>query len=190
MKSNTSVQDLVAQLSKSAAGVDGKPGAGTTHDANHQLEPRQADLSGMSQIGPSTACNYVTARQLLRHVAKHYDREMGTVGLRTTQYWLLSQVKTFQPTQSHILVTQLGLDPSTLSRNLKPLLAAGWISVSRGQDARTKFVSLTPAGEIKQHEGFIQWGRAQDRVNTLLGADLVTTLRSLTADCTRLLSDG
>ena len=44
------------------------------------------------------------------------------------------------------------MDASTLTRNLQPLVAQGWLEVGAGDDARSRFVTATEAGRIKRVE--------------------------------------
>src|ERR1700716_3427107 len=91
-------------------------------------------------------CTNLKLRQLLRRVAQLYDAEVGKTGLRTTQYSLLSYVCKLGPIRSVYLAREMKLDASPLSRNLKPLVAAGWIAMQAGPDARSRIVMATDAG--------------------------------------------
>ena len=77
------------------------------------------------------------------------------------------------------LALALKMDPSTLTRNLKPLLAAGWVDLSAGPDARTRAVSITPAGRAKRSEAQRHWRLAQDGLNRILGLPQVVALHTL-----------
>jgi DNA-binding MarR family transcriptional regulator len=82
------------------------------------------------------------------------------------------------------LARQMGLDASTLTRNLQPLLAAGWLQQDAGPDARTRSVTLTDAGRAKRAEAHRGWKAAQLKINALLGDDRVAALHALIDDCT------
>jgi DNA-binding MarR family transcriptional regulator len=71
------------------------------------------------------------------------------------------------------------LDASTLTRNLKPLIAAGWLELAPGDDGRSRSVSITPAGRDKRAEAQRHWKAAQDELNRLLGMDTVRSLHAL-----------
>jgi DNA-binding MarR family transcriptional regulator len=85
------------------------------------------------------------------------------------------------------LARRMGLDASTLTRNLQPLLAAGWLLQAAGADARSRVITLTPAGRDKQAEALAHWKAAQLNVNATLGAERVTALHTLLDDCMALL---
>ena len=79
-------------------------------------------------------CTNFKSRQLLRHVAQHDDAEVGKTGLKGTQYSLLSCVFRFGSVRPGDLARALKVDASTLSRNLKPMVAAGWLALDSDRD--------------------------------------------------------
>jgi DNA-binding MarR family transcriptional regulator len=124
-------------------------------------------------------CSNAKLRQLTRRVSQHYDHEMGKIGLKATQYSLLSQVLQRGPIRPGDLAKAMALDASTLTRNLKPLVAAGWLSVGAGADDRSHLVAITDAGREKRTEARRRWRAAQDTLNELLGVERVVALHEL-----------
>ena len=106
-------------------------------------------------------CSNAKLRQLTRRVSQHYDHEMGKIGLKATQYSLLSQVLQRGPIRPGDLAKAMALDASTLTRNLKPLVAVGWLNVGAGTDDRSHLVAITDAGREKRTEARRRW-RASD----------------------------
>ena len=129
-------------------------------------------------------CTNFKTRQLSRLLSRHYDAQMAACGLKTTQYSLLSHVLHLGPIAPGELARHMGLDASTLTRNLQPLQAAGWLVQDAGPDARTRSVSLTDAGRAKHGEALRHWKAAQLKVNALLGVERVAALHALLDDCT------
>lgn len=124
-------------------------------------------------------CTNLKLRQFMRRVSQFYDTEMAQVGLKTTQYSLLSYVDKLGPVRPGELAEGLKMDASTLTRNLRPLVDAGWVVVGAGADARSRLVSLTPAGREKRAEAKRRWKVAQTGINRLLGEDQVVALHAL-----------
>lgn len=124
-------------------------------------------------------CTNLKLRQLMRRVSQFYDAEMARAGLKTTQYSLLSYVDKLGPVRPGELAAGLKMDASTLTRNLRPLVDAGWVLVSAGDDARSRRVSLTPAGREKRAEAKRRWKVAQEGINRLLGVEQVVALHTL-----------
>ena len=124
-------------------------------------------------------CSNARLRQLTRRVSQHYDHEMGKIGLKATQYSLLSQVLQRGPIRPGDLAKAMALDASTLSRNLKPLVAAGWLALGAGTDDRSHLVAITQAGREKRTEAQRRWKAAQESFNALLGVERVLALHEL-----------
>lgn len=141
-------------------------------------------------ITPKGCTNFKT-RQLARLLSRQYDLELAKAGLKTTQYSLLGHVLHLGPIAPGELARRMGLDASTLTRNLQPLLGAGWLLQEAGADARSRFVTLTPAGRDKHAEAMRHWKAAQKSINATLGEERVVALHALIDDCTaRLAAEG
>ena len=124
-------------------------------------------------------CTNLKLRQLMRRVAQVYDAEVGRTGLKGTQYSLLSYVVKLGPLRAVDLAAQMKITPSTLSRNLQPLVAAGWIEIGPGDDARSRRIVATEAGRAKRAEAQKRWRLAQESINTTLGLERVLALHAL-----------
>ena len=104
----------------------------------------QADSSTQAPVLPQGCTNF-KLRQLMRRIANHYDAEMAKCGIKTTQYSLLSHVLKLGPIRPGDLATEMKMDASTLTRNLRPLVDAGWVTLQAGTDARSRLVHITDA---------------------------------------------
>ena len=135
-------------------------------------------------IAAPKGCTNFKTRQLSRQLSRHYDTELAAAGLKTTQYSLLTHVLRLGPLAPGELARHMGLDASTLTRNLQPLLAAGWLVQEAGADARSRSIRLTDVGRTKQGEAQRRWRAAQLQVNELLGSERVEALHRLLDECT------
>lgn len=133
-------------------------------------------------------CTNLKLRQLMRRMGQYYDAQMGLVGLKTTQFSLLACVDKLGPLRPGELAAQLKMDASTLTRNLKPLAQAGWITVSAGTDARSRLVAITEAGRAKRAEAQRYWRKAQEGLNRQLGLEQVAALHALIDEAMQKLS--
>jgi DNA-binding MarR family transcriptional regulator len=134
-------------------------------------------------------CTNLKLRQLSRAVTRHYDAYVAPTGLKNTQYSLLSHVVLLGPLRPTDLAQRMKLDASTLTRNLQPLVAAGWIEQGPGEDARSRLVATTEAGRAKRAEVQKAWKQAQLALNARLGEERVAALHTLLDDCLQLLDD-
>jgi DNA-binding MarR family transcriptional regulator len=64
-----------------------------------------------------------------------------------------------------------------LTRNLKPLLEAGWLKESRGEDARQRLISITAGGRKRIASAKPHWLRAQQHIEALYGVARTDRLR-------------
>lgn len=147
----------------------------TSNPSPASVQPDQAQLK-------SLACTNMRLRQLVRRVSSHYDAEMAKAGLKTTQYSLLTHVNKLGPLRPGELAKIMGLSASTLTRNLKPVMDAGWVTMSAGSDARSRMVVITPDGRAKRDEARLRWKAAQESLHALLGARTVLALHALVDD--------
>lgn len=129
--------------------------------------------------GAPRGCTNLKLRQLTRRVSQHYDQRMAAVGLKTTQYSLLSHIDRLGPVRLGALAEAMEMDASTLTRNLQPLQAQAWAVVGPGPDGRSRQVTLTDAGRAKRAEAQRVWKSAQLALNERLGVDRVAALHAL-----------
>jgi len=142
-----------------------------------------------TQAGP-LGCSSLKLRQLSRRVSQHFDRVVGAAGLKTTQYSLLTHVMQLQPVRPGDLAADMEMDASTLTRNLQPLIAQGWVEVGPGDDGRSRFVTLTAAGRDKRAEAQREWKRAQLAFNDHLGEERVARLHALIEECLAVMNES
>jgi DNA-binding MarR family transcriptional regulator len=128
-------------------------------------------------------CTNLKLRQLSRVVTRHYDSFVAATGLKNTQYSLLSHVVLLGPIRPSDLAQRMRLDASTLTRNLQPLVAQGWLRQGPGDDARSRLVEATEAGRTKRAEAQRAWKQAQLALNARLGSERVAALHALLEDC-------
>jgi DNA-binding MarR family transcriptional regulator len=128
-------------------------------------------------------CTNVKLRQLARSVTRHYDAYVARTGLKNTQYSLLSHVVLLGPIAPGELARRMKLDASTLTRNLQPLLAQGWLEMGPGTDARSRTIVATESGRAKRAEGQRAWKQAQLALNAKLGDATVARLHHLIDAC-------
>jgi DNA-binding MarR family transcriptional regulator len=123
-------------------------------------------------------------------VTRHYDAYVAATGLKNTQYSLLSHAVLLGPIRPSDLARRMRLDASTLTRNLQPLVAQGWLQLGPGEDARSRLVEATDEGRAKRAEGQRAWKQAQLALNARLGPERMAALHALIDDCIERLDDS
>jgi DNA-binding MarR family transcriptional regulator len=122
-------------------------------------------------------CTCFKLRKLTRTMSRLYDQHMATVGLKTTQYSVLTNVaREALPVAE--LAERLGTERTTLTRNLRPLIEAQWVTLEAGADSRQRIVTITDAGRAKVKQAYVAWRAAQSAFENLLGTDAVRTLHT------------
>jgi DNA-binding MarR family transcriptional regulator len=118
----------------------------------------------------SAICACAGLRRAARALTRAYDGALRPAGIHVTQFSVLAALAAADATIS-ALGEHLGLDRTTLSRDLRPLEAQGLVLIHPGADQRTRVVSLTEAGRRKLREARPLWSRAQAETRAALGAD-------------------
>lgn len=144
----------------------------------------------MKNAAKPQGCTNLKLRQLTRMVTRHYDRYVSETGLKNTQYALLSYVVGLGPIRPGDLAKRMQMDASTLTRNMQPLVAHGWLKIGAGNDARSRLVEATEDGQAKRAEGQRAWKAAQTALNERLGVERVAALHDLLDACIERLDEG
>ena len=113
-------------------------------------------------------CYCFGLRRAARAITQHYDRHLRQAGLRATQFTLLATLAQTGPMPLNRLARRLGLERTTLTRNLRPLEAKGWLTVNVEEDRRVHRVAITPAGEKAAKDALPLWRKAQSSAPTLI----------------------
>jgi len=103
-------------------------------------------------------------RRAARVVANHYDKHLKPAGLKGTQFTLLNTIFMNPAANIGQLADILGLDRTTLNRNLKPLERKGLIRSGSGKDPRTRTLKLTNEGITILQNALPYWLEAQSGV--------------------------
>ncbi|MEM9101323.1 MAG: MarR family winged helix-turn-helix transcriptional regulator [Pseudomonadota bacterium] len=119
-------------------------------------------------------------RRADRAIAQYYNSYLKSVGLKITQYTILSFLNNTGTSTASDLQIFLSADQTTVSRALKPLIRDAIVLSSEGADKRQKLLSLTKGGKTLYREAFPQWKKAQDELTQILGKDGHQSLMKMT----------
>jgi DNA-binding MarR family transcriptional regulator len=143
----------------------------------------------VSEDGPSSVqtglpeCNCLAIRQAARHVTQFYDQLFAPVGLRATQFAILSRLLRQGAMTINALAGLLVMDRTTLGRNILPLQRDGLIEiVSSLGDRRRRELRLTDLGLAKHAAALECWSVAQQRFEATFGGERAASLRRLLRD--------
>jgi DNA-binding MarR family transcriptional regulator len=126
------------------------------------------------------ACICLGVQRAARGVARRYDDALRPAGLTSGQFSILSALLRDDPIALGALAELLGLDRTTLNRNLRPLEAAGLVSTAAdAQDGRVRRIGLTAKGRERLDLAIPLWRDAQGEGNRRLGESGWQALRPL-----------
>jgi DNA-binding MarR family transcriptional regulator len=129
-------------------------------------------------------CTAASLRRAARALSSLYDAHLAETGLRGTQLSLLTAIALMGEPAVSMLAERLGLDRTTMTRNLAPLVREGLIVNAATGDKRVHSVKLTAKGRRTLEHALPLWDAAQARVSRALGErrrrDMVDGLEILT----------
>jgi DNA-binding MarR family transcriptional regulator len=126
-----------------------------------------------------TPCNCLALRQAARHISQLYDQRLAEVGLRTTQYSILSKLGRLGAMPISKLAATMVMERTALSRAIGPLQRDGLVIVGAGPDGRTRSVKLTPTGQARLKAAAAHWRRAQNEFEMAVGVTDAANLRTV-----------
>jgi DNA-binding MarR family transcriptional regulator len=148
------------------------------HMQHIQLNTEVAHRISQGQVF-FTHCTAYKTRQLARKVMAHFEASIADLGIKGTQFSLLGFIDRDGPITAVDLAQVMELSTSTLSRNLQPLIAHGWLSVTHGKDARSRFLTLTLEGKKLIRIAGRKWQSAQASLAHQVGAIQLAILHEM-----------
>jgi len=109
-------------------------------------------------------CACLKVRTAARSVTRLYDDAFRPVGLRATQLSVLVAVAFGEAVSIASLSRLLGMDRSTLTRNLRPLEANGLVSLGPEGHHRSRTLRITTKGEQLVRKALPIWEKTQEKL--------------------------
>ncbi len=119
------------------------------------------------EILASCACHRV--RTAARAVTRAYDDALRPAGLRATQLSVLVATAADKALSITALAKLMGMDRSTLTRNLRPLEAEGLIALGNEGWRRSRTLKITKKGRSRLRGALPLWEKAQHELQKRLG---------------------
>jgi DNA-binding MarR family transcriptional regulator len=130
-------------------------------------------------------CTCLRMRRATRRVTQVYDRALEPVGLTVNQFGLLGYLlgASRAPAQASSIgsiAEWLGMDPTTLNRNLKPLVKKAMVkNTTDPADGRLRIVRITDKGLRTLREAWPRWRSAQADIEKAIGGQSIAELNAL-----------
>ncbi len=155
---------------------------------NIMTPPAQMARAELEAIATSTtdACIATRVRQLSRIITRVYDDALRGHKITASQFTLLTQLAQTDGITAAEIGLALDIEKSTLSRNLKRLLALGHIIMDPPAGRRGRGLHLTPRGQVVIRDAYPVWQAAQRRAIDVMGKDSRATLDVLLSQAEKL----
>lgn len=122
------------------------------------------------------SCSCFAARRAARVITQHYDRHLRPSGLRSTQFTVLVVLTLSGPQPLSRLADLMATERTTLTRNLRVLIARGLLRELDHDDQRVRMLAVTRKGAAAARAALPLWRKAQSSVTAHLGADSIQGL--------------
>ena len=119
------------------------------------------------QVIERCACHRM--RMAARAVTRLYDEELRRSGLRATQVSVLVAIAVDEVMSIAALAKFMGMDRSTLTRNLRPLERDGLVKLGSEGWRRSRTVEITKKGRSRLKDALPLWEKAQEALRRKLG---------------------
>lgn len=114
-------------------------------------------------------CTCGELRKAARAITLLYDNAFKSSGLLSTQFNVLQAIHNIDSMRISDLANKLGMDRTTLTRNLSVLERQGFIKISQGKDHRARIVTTTQKGRNSVTKTISLWNEVQHKVKDQMG---------------------
>ena len=121
-------------------------------------------------------CLCFNLRKAARSLTQTYDAALKPAGITAPQFTLLAALERQGPVSLSDLAAALGMDRTTLTRNLMPLQRDGLVASAEGDDRRVRLLTLTAMGRDRLAEAEPLWRAVQAKVTGTFGQGPADTL--------------
>lgn len=121
-------------------------------------------------------CTCYRVRKAARALTQFYDEALAEAGATLTQMSVLTELARTPNVSVTALGERLGMDRTTLSRTIKPLLTDGWITGAAAKDRRARNLEITQAGFDILNRCNTGWRMAETQMLKTLGRESRDTL--------------
>lgn len=121
------------------------------------------------QIEEMTGCVCFALRRTTRALTQLYDRALKAHRIRATQFPILLAALGVEPVPLGPMAERLGMERTTLLRNVRPLVRRGLIEQSTARDSRRTTLKTTAAGRTLLKRAYPAWKAVQTEVLERVG---------------------
>lgn len=128
-------------------------------------------MSEQIDIGAVLRCANANIRRTNRVITQFYDAILAPSGLNGSQFGLLATLSEAAPITINNLAELMGMDRTTLTRNLDVLMKRRLILSQPGDDRRMRLVCVSPEGDQAFQLAWPLWQEAQTSIEQAFGRE-------------------
>ena len=114
-------------------------------------------------------CYCTNLRRSANAITEYYNRCFSDLDLTVAQYYIMLNLSRIKNANSSDLSKIIGLERSTLVRNIQGLIKKGW--VNEGGEGKGRQFKLTKRGEKLIENVKPKWEEVQDKIKKFLGEE-------------------
>ena len=145
----------------------------------HHMERQAGSTEGGNTLHPQAiaeVCLCQNVRRAARAISRMFDEALAPIGIKSSQFNILIAIAARESSSAAEISSLLAMDRTTLSRNLKPLRTAGYLTCAGGAGRRADSVTLTATGENLLARAAPLWRTAQSGLTQRLGSSIASQL--------------
>jgi DNA-binding MarR family transcriptional regulator len=131
-------------------------------------EPGRDECLKMTRL-----CLSANLRKTERLITRHYDAYLADAGVTAVQLPILAIIAAEEGPTFRLLARELGLDRSTLSRNLALLERVGFVVIGPSSGPKPGLLSLTEKGHETLRRGHDRWLEAHEQLERILDSNAI-----------------
>lgn len=124
-------------------------------------------------------CSCFYMRRAARMLTRQYAETMKAAGLKSSQFSILSILSHHGQLTISELAEKMGLERTSLSRNLRPMEKDGLISISDELEKRRRYIQLSSQGKAAYKKALPLWNKAQLQFQEQMGVQELKKLKTL-----------
>lgn len=127
----------------------------------------------------NSPCYCLMLRRAASSVTDMYDKALAEYGITLNQFSIIINLNNMSMATTTELAQQIGLERSTLVRNLKAIMAMGYIENVSGENERNNHLKVTSSGRHLLKLTIPVWQSVQDKISESLGSENAALLMDM-----------
>lgn len=127
----------------------------------------------------NSPCYCLMLRRAASSVTDMYDKALAEYGITLNQFSIIINLNNMSMSTTTELAQQIGLERSTLVRNLKAIMAMGYIENVSGENERNNHLRVTSSGRHLLKLTIPVWQSVQDKISESLGSENAALLMDM-----------